>query len=190
MKTLIVSLKIFLFFTALTGIIYPLVVTGITQVAFPVKANGSLIRKGNQTIGSELIGQKFDSAVYFSTRPSAISYNPLPSGGSNYGLNNPKLKILVEEQRKHFIDFNGLDSLTVIPSEMVFASASGVDPHISAQAALIQVNRISKARNFDSTQKQQLLQCIQQHTETSQFFVLGEERVNVLLLNLDVDKIK
>ena len=190
MKTLLTSLKVFMFFTILTGILYPLLVTGIAQVTFPTKANGSIIIRNNQTIGSELIGQQFDSTIYFSSRPSAISYHPLPTGGSNYGLSNPKLKVLIAERRHQFVTFNGLDNLTVVPAEMVFASASGLDPHISAQAALIQVNRITKARNFNSTQKQQLLRCIQQHIETPQFFVLGEERVNVLLLNLDVDKIK
>ena len=190
MKTLITALKIFLVFTVLTGILYPLLVTGIAQLSFPAKANGSLIIMDNKTIGSELIGQQFDSIIYFSSRPSTISYHPLPSGGSNYGLTNPKLKALVDERRFQFIEFNGLDSLTVVPSEMVFSSGSGLDPHISAQAALMQVTRITKARNFNSNQKQQLLQCIQQHTETPQLFVLGKDRVNVLLLNLDVDKIK
>ena len=186
MKTLIISLKIFLFFTVLTGIIYPLLVTGIAQVVFPAKANGSLIIKDNKTIGSELIGQQFDSTIYFTSRPSAISYNPLPSGGSNYGLTNSKLKELVNQRKQQFIAFNNLDSNAVIPSEMLFASASGLDPHISVKAALLQVNRIAKARNFNTTQKQQLLQCIKQHTEAPQLLVLGEERVNVLVLNLEL----
>jgi len=184
MKTLIISLKIFLFFTVLTGIIYPLFVTGIAQVAFPAKANGSLIVKGNKIIGSELIGQQFDSPIYFSSRPSAISYNPLPSGGSNYGLTNTKLKELVVERNKQFITFNDQDSLTPIPSEMLFASASGLDPHISPQAALLQVARIAKARNFSTLQKHMLFRSIRDLTEAPQFLCLGEERVNVLLLNL------
>ena len=104
----------------------------------------------------ELIGQQFDSTIYFSSRPSAISYNPLPSGGSNYGLTNAKLKNLVDGTKKQFIAFNQLDSLTVIPSEMLFASASGLDPHISPEAALLQVDRIAKARNFNNIQKAKL----------------------------------
>ena len=108
MKTIIISLKIFLFFTILTGVIYPLFVTGIAQVAFPVKANGSIIKLDNQSIGSKFIGQQFDSTIYFTSRPSAISYNPLPSGGSNYGLTNVKLKNLVTERKIHFIAFNQL----------------------------------------------------------------------------------
>ena len=190
MKTLFISIKIFLFFTVLTGIIYPLFVTGIAQLTFPAKANGSLIIKNNKMIGSELIGQQFDSAIYFFSRPSAVSYNPLPSGGSNYGLTNTKLKALVVERKKQFIAFNKLDRLTEIPSEILFASASGLDPHISQKAALLQVERIAAARNFNIIKKQKLIQCIKNLTEAPQFLCLGEERVNVLLLNLDLDKIK
>jgi len=188
MKTIIISLKIFLFFTILTGIVYPLLITGIAQVAFPQKANGSLIVEGDKTIGSELIGQQFDSIIYFMGRPSATSYNPLPSGGSNYGLTNDKLKNIVEERKQHFISFNQLDSLTEVPSEMLFASASGLDPHISPKAALLQVERIAKVRGFDSDQKQKLIQKVKELTDSPQFLVLGEERVNVLLLNLEVDR--
>jgi K+-transporting ATPase ATPase C chain len=190
MKTLIISIKIFLFFTVLTGIIYPLFITGIAQVVFPAKANGSLIVKNNQIIGSKLIGQQFDSAIYFSSRPSAVAYNPLPSGGSNYSLTNDKLKSLVTERRRNFYTFNQLDSLTEIPSEMLFASASGLDPHISPEAALLQVDRIAKARNFNTMQKQELINCVKNLSETPQFLFLGESRVNVLLLNLETDKIK
>jgi potassium-transporting ATPase KdpC subunit len=189
MKTIVISLKIFLFFTVLTGIIYPLFITGITQLVFPVQANGSLIYKDNKPIGSQFIGQKFDSAIYFTSRPSAISYNPLPSGGSNWGLTNVKLKNSVDLLKKRFIAFNHLDSLT-IPSEMLFTSASGLDPHISLNAALIQADRIAKTRNFNAEQRKKLMQCIEDHTEAPQFLLLGEERVNVLLLNLDIDKIQ
>jgi K+-transporting ATPase ATPase C chain len=190
MKTLIISIKIFLFFTVLTGVIYPLIVTGIAQIVFPAKANGSLIVKNNQIIGSKLIGQQFDSVIYFWSRPSSVFYNPLPSGGSNYGLTNVKLKNLVAERRRNFDSFNQLDSLTEIPSEMLFASASGLDPHISPDAAILQIDRIAKARNFDNAQKQELMKCVQYLSETPQFLFLGESRVNVLLLNLETDKIK
>jgi K+-transporting ATPase ATPase C chain len=189
MKTIMISLKIFLFFTVLTGIIYPLFITGIAQLIFPAKANGSIIVKNNKIVGSELIGQQFDSTIYFTSRPSAISYNPLPSGGSNYGLTNIKLKNLVDLRKNKFIEFNQLDSLTAIPSEMLFASASGLDPHISPQAALLQVDRIIRARNFNSVQKQQILQCIKDFTEAPQFSLLGNERINVLVLNLEIDKL-
>ena len=189
MKTLFISLKIFFFLTLLTGIIYPLIVTGIAQLAFPAKANGSLILRDNKIIGSELIGQQFDSTIYFASRPSAVLYNPLPSGGSNFGLTNVKLKNLVSERRHQFIKFNQLDSLTEIPSEMLFASASGLDPHISPQAALLQVDRITRARNLNNTHKQKLLLLINELSEKPAFMLLGEERINVLKLNLELEKL-
>jgi len=198
MKTIKISLKIFLFFTILTGIVYPLLITGIAQLIFPAKANGSMIVRDGKIVGSELIGQQFDSAKYFLSRPSAISYNPLPSGGSNYGLTNNILKSLAESRQKQFIEFNQLDipnGLPIglspeIPSEMLFSSASGIDPDISPEAALLQASRIAKARNFNDLQKQQLLNEIADVTKKPQFFCLGEKRVNVLLLNLYVDQIK
>jgi potassium-transporting ATPase KdpC subunit len=188
MKTLFIALKVFLFFTILTGIVYPLFITGISQILFPAKANGSLIIKDHKTIGSELIGQQFDSAIYFVSRPSAILYNSLPSGGSNYGLTNRKLKELVSERKHQFLAFNRLDSITEIPSEMLFASASGLDPHISPGAALLQVNRIAGARGFNSSQTQQIIDLIQNKTEKLQFSLLGEPRINVLILNIELDK--
>ncbi len=187
MKTIIISLKIFLFFTILTGIIYPLFITGIAQVVFPSKANGSLIIEGNKVTGSKLIGQQFDSVIYFTSRPSANAYSPLPSGGSNFGLTNLKLKNLVTERRNRFIGFNQLDSLIIVPSEMLFASGSGLDPHISPDAALLQAERISTARHFDQIQKDKLLQSINRLTENPQFYCLGEDRINVLILNLELN---
>lgn len=190
MKTLIISLKIFLFFTVLTGIVYPLIVTGVSQLVFPAKAYGSLIIKDNKTIGSELIGQQFDSAMYFTSRPSASGYNPLRSGGSNYGLTNSKLKQLVNSREQQFRQSNQLEPETNVPSEMLFASASGLDPHISKQSALLQVHRVANARNFNTIQEQKLIECVNRVTEAPQLKVFGEERVNVLLLNLEADKIK
>jgi potassium-transporting ATPase KdpC subunit len=190
MKTFIITLKIFLFFTILTGVVYPLLITGIAQVMFPSKANGSLLSRDGRIVGSELIGQQFDSAVYFTSRPSAISYTPLPSGGSNYGLTSIKLKELVASRKHNFCSFNHLDSLTAIPSEMLFASASGLDPHISVQAALLQVDRIANARDFNDVKKMKLIRSITDLTERPQFLCLGVERVNVLLLNLETDKIQ
>jgi potassium-transporting ATPase KdpC subunit len=191
MKTVIISLKIFLLFTILTGVLYPLLITGIAQVTYPSNANGSIIYKDNKAIGSKLIGQQFDSVIYFSSRPSAVAYNPLPSGGSNYGLTNIKLKILVAERKTQFWKLNQLDSLkTKIPSEMLFASASGLDPHISLHAAMLQVNRIADARKFNKIQKKKIVQCVKEHVEEPQFLCFGEQRINVLLLNIDLDKIK
>jgi len=190
MKTLYISLKIFLFFTILTGAVYPLFVTVIAQIAFPARADGSLIVKNNKVIGSELIGQRFDTLIYFSSRPSAIAYNPLPSGGSNFGLTNGKLKHAVDSLKKQFIAFNHLDTLTEVPSEMVFASASGLDPHISPNAALLQAERIGRARHFGDNQNQRLLKAINELSESPQFTFLGEARINVLLLNLKLDEIR
>jgi len=189
MKSLLISIKIFLFFTVLTGIIYPLFITGIAQIAFKHKANGSIIYKNNKAVGSELIGQKFDSTIYFTSRPSAIAYNPLPSGGSNYGLTNVKLKHSVDSCKKQFIKFNLLPDNSDVPSEMLFASASGLDPHISVNAALLQVDRIAKARNFNLSEKQKTIDMIHDLTEAPQYLCLGEERINVLMLNLELDKI-
>jgi K+-transporting ATPase ATPase C chain len=190
MKTLIISLKTLLFFTLLTGVAYPLLITGFSQVIFPGKANGSLIHKNNKLIGSKLIGQNFDTAVYFSSRPSAISYKPLPSGGSNFSLTSTQLKNLVNERKHKFIFFNQLDSLTNVPSEMLFASASGLDPHISPESALLQTDRIAKIRHLNSNQKDLLLNSIKNLTEAPQFLILGESRINVLILNLELEKIE
>ena len=165
-------------------------VTGIVQVLFPVKANGSIIMTGTKKSGSLLIGQQFDSARYFSSRPSAVAYNPLPSGGSNFGLTSEKLTAVVADRKKAFITMNHLDSLAVIPSEMLFASASGLDPHISNRAALMEVDRIAGVRRFDGIQRQKILKCIGQLTEPPQYLCFGEERINVLLLNLEIDKIR
>lgn len=190
MKTqLIISIKIFAVLTVLCGIVYPLFITGIAQVVFPGKANGSLIIQDNKVIGSELIGQKFDSIIYFSSRPSAIDYNPLPSSGSNLGPTSSKLKQLVTDRAAQFIESNQPSASDNIPSEMLFASASGLDPHISPNAALLQVGRIVKARQLTDEQKQQLTKIINEQTELPQFFFLGETRINVLVLNLALDKL-
>ena len=190
MKTLSIALKIFLVFTILTGVIYPLVVTGIAQVVFPHKANGSLILNGNKVVGSELIGQQFDSTIYFTSRPSAIGNNPLPSGGSNYGLTSVKLKAQVAERKAKFIAFNQLDKNAEVPADMLFASASGLDPHISPKAAQLQINRIATARHFSNTQKEKLKSLVEKTIEAPQLTCLGESRVNVLLLNIALDKLK
>jgi potassium-transporting ATPase KdpC subunit len=190
MKTIKIALRIFLLLTLITGVAYPLAITGIAQALLPQKANGSLIHKENKVIGSSLIGQAMDSSIYFSPRPSAIGYNPLPSGGSNLSLTSAKLIQQVKDRKTGFLKKNGADNSKPIPSEMLFASASGLDPHISPEAAEWQVNRIAKNRNFNSVQKLKLVQIIQQHTEQPQCGILGEARVNVLELNLALDKIR
>jgi potassium-transporting ATPase KdpC subunit len=190
MKKLIIAIKMFILFTVLTGLAYPLFLTGIGQIFFSEKVNGSIIIRNNSPVGSKLIGQNFDSIIYFSSRPSAISYSPIPSGGSNYGLTNKLLVENVIKNKNHFLFFNGLDSLTTIPSEMLFSSASGLDPHISPLAAKLQVDRVAKARNFSENQKNEIIKLVGLLTEKPQFLCLGEERINVLMLNLKLDNIK
>jgi len=190
MKTqIVISIKIFAFFTILCGIVYPLFITGIAQIAFPAKANGSLIVRENKVIGSGLIGQKFDSENYFWSRPSATDYNPMPSGGSNYGPTSSKLKQLVADRTALWMKSNPTSDTEKIPSEMLLASASGLDPHISPKAALLQVDRIVKARNLSDNQKQQLLKSISELSEAPQFSFLGEAHINVLALNLKLDQL-
>jgi potassium-transporting ATPase KdpC subunit len=190
MKSLIIALRVFFLFTILTGVFYPLLITSISQVIFPFKANGSLICDNNGVIGSELIGQQFDSLKYFSSRPSKVNYNPMPSGASNYALTNANLILELKERYKSFISLNYLDSAALVPSEMLFSSASGLDPHISPEAAYLQVERICEARKFNADQKIKLKQLINNQTEAPQLLCLGEKRVNVILLNLMVDQIK
>jgi potassium-transporting ATPase KdpC subunit len=189
-KQSIIALKFLMVMTLLTGIIYPLLMTGIAQLSFPSKANGSLIMKDGKIVGSELIGQKFDSIVYFSSRPSATGYNPIPSGASNYGPTSDTLKKQVGARRLLFAKMNSIEDIYNVPKEMIFASGSGLDPHISPDAAIMQVARICLARHFDNTQKENLLKNIKEMSETPQFLFLGEERINVLMLNLELDKKK
>jgi K+-transporting ATPase ATPase C chain len=189
-KQTIIALKFLLVMTILTGIIYPLFMTGVAQISFPAKANGSLVMKDGKIVGSELIGQKFDSTIYFWSRPSAIDYNPIPSGASNFGPTSDKLKKQVAERRILFATKNSITDTTAIPKEMLFASASGLDPHISPEAALLQLERVAKARNLDKTQKQKVQQLIKNKTEGPQFSLFGEQRINVFELNLALDEIK
>lgn len=190
MKTqTIIALKFLSVMTILTGIIYPLFMTGVAQIIFPAKANGSLILKDGKIMGSELIGQKFDSTIYFWSRPSAIDYNPIPSGASNYGPTSKALLKQVTDRRALFVSKNALSDTFSIPKEMIFASASGLDPDISPKAALMQVERVAKARNFNADKKQKLLKCIKNLTITPQFLFFGEERINVLALNVELDKL-
>jgi K+-transporting ATPase ATPase C chain len=190
MKLFITSIKVFLFFTILTGIIYPLSVTVFAKLFFPGKSEGSIIYRNNVAVGSALIGQQFDTSIYFSSRPSAINYNPLPSGGSNLGMSNSKLKDSVSKRIDRFILSNHLDSTVTIPSEMVYSSASGIDPHISFESAILQESRVASGRHFNARQKKELSDLIRNHTEPPQYNLFGEKRINVLLLNLDLDTIK
>lgn len=183
---LLPGLRINLFLTILLGIVYPLAITGVCQVAFPHQANGSLIPKGDQVIGSDLIGQNFTKPEYFQPRPSAAGdgYDGTASGASNYGPTNQKLvdrvKASVEKFRKENPDYQG-----PIPADLVTASASGLDPHLSPDSARAQIPRVARARGVASDRVEQL---VARFVEQPELGVLGEPRVNVLKLNLALDQ--
>src|SRR5689334_3258822 len=191
LKTAITQMKtaliLLLSFTILTGLIYPLMVTGIAQFLFPEKANGSLIRQNNIVIGSSLIGQYFAGQNYFWGRPSATTpypYNGKASSGSNFGPTNPKFLALVKERISRVTEGQNKE---LIPVDLVTASGSGLDPDISPYAAFYQAERVAKARNISISEINSL---IQQHIKGRTFGFLGERRVNVLELNLALDKLR
>ncbi len=174
-------------FTIITGVFYTLLVTGIAQIVFPEKANGSLIKKDGKIVGSELIGQPFSDTKYFWSRLSATgpyAYNAGASSGSNYGPLNPAL---LDAVKKRVQDLKVADSLNTqpIPVDLVTSSASGLDPHISIAAALYQVPRVARVRAISEPQVRSL---VDQYTEGRQLGFLGEPRVNVLKLNLALDE--
>jgi K+-transporting ATPase ATPase C chain len=177
-------------FIIVTGVIYPLIVTGISQVVFHHQANGSLIEsKDGKYLGSELIGQPFDEAGYFWGRPSATTpfpYNAASSSGSNYGPLNPALLDGIQNRIKA-LKAADPDNTQPIPVDLVTYSASGLDPHISIAAALYQVPRVARQRGLSETQ---VLALVNRFTQGRQLGILGEPRVNVLLLNQALDQIK
>jgi K+-transporting ATPase ATPase C chain len=175
--------------TVVTGVLYPVVVTGIAQILFPRQANGSLIEKDGKAVGSDLIGQPFDDPKYFWSRPSATSPFPNNAGassGSNQGPTNPALTKAVQD-RIDALRTADPDTKSPIPVDLVTASGSGLDPHISPAAALYQVHRVAKVRGMDEAALRQL---VEQQTEGRQFGFLGEPGVNVLKLNLALDSLK
>lgn len=181
------GLRIKLFLTAVLGVVYPLAITGISQLAFKRQANGSLIVKNGVVIGSELIGQNFTKPEYFQPRPSAAGadgYDAAASSGSNYGPTSQKLidrvKASVEKFKKENPDFTG-----PIPADLLTTSSSGLDPHISPAAAEVQVSRVARTRGALPEQIRDLLRS---HTDDRNLGLLGEPRVNVLTLNLALDE--
>ena len=172
----------------LTGVVYPIIVTGLAHLLFPRQAEGSLIVRDGKRVGSALIGQPFDRPEYFWTRPSAtgaVPYDGGTSSGSNLGPTNPAL---LDNVRRRIAALRAADpdDSNPIPVDLVTASASGLDPHISPAAARYQIGRVSRARHLDSTRVAAL---VAETTEPQTWGVLGESRVNVLRLNLALDSI-
>lgn len=176
MNTFKITIKFFLCLVILTGVIYPLFITLAAKITMTEKANGSLVTHEGKVIGSSLIAQNFTSDKYFWPRPSANDFDALKSGGSNLGPTSKHLKELVQER----LDKMGKET----PSDMLFASASGLDPHISKKAAYFQAERIAKARSL-STDK--IIELIDNHLNTDRISRLGHQYVNVLILNLALD---
>ncbi len=189
MKLILQSIRQTLVWTVITGILYPLVMTVLLQLAFPRQANGSLIERDGKVVGSELMAQQFTGPKYFWPRPSAASYGTGPSGfsagsGSNLGPTSAQLQTNVRTNAKALRDGSKLAADAPVPADLVYASASGVDPHISPEGAAFQVSRVSAARGMGEDQVKAL---VEKFTEPSQWGFLGEPRVNVLLLNLALD---
>lgn len=186
-KTVTRALLLLLIMTLITGVAYPLVVTGAAQAMFPWQANGSMVYQKGKPVGSELIGQSFTSPQYFHSRPSAAGkdgYDAAASAGSNLGPTNETLIKSVGERATIVRDENNLSKDTAVPSDLVTASGSGLDPHITPEAALIQVPRVARARRLPEEKVRNL---VEQHIEGRQWGFLGEPRVNVLTLNMKLD---
>ena len=176
-----------LLFTVLTGLVYPLVVTGIAQVAFHDKANGSLVERDGKVVGSSRIAQGFTGAGYFHPRPSAIDYDARDSGGANLGPTNPELLGAIEARAKAYREENGLSPDVDVPVDAVTGSASGLDPQISVANARLQAPRVAGARDLPL---QQVLAMVEGNTTKRGLGLLGESGVNVLDLNVALDNLK
>ncbi len=184
-KNLIISILMTVVTTVLCGIIYPLVVTGLAQAIFPKKANGELIQNAGKTVGSSLIGQGFSGPAYFHSRPSAAGagYDAANSAGSNLGPTNQKL---IDRVHQDVMTLQAENPNTPVPIDLVTTSASGFDPHITPAAADFQVPRIARERKMSEDAVRQF---VTKHTEGRQLGFLGEPRVNVVELNLDLDAV-
>lgn len=180
------ALRMLLAMTLLTGAVYPLAITGLSQLLFPRQAGGSLVFHGDKVVGSEWIAQKTAGEGLFWPRPSAVDHNPALSGGSNLGPTSKKLREDVAARRKTLAQAHGV-SEDQVPSELTFASGSGLDPEISPAAARFQVNRVAIARKMTPSQADRLQGHISYLTRGATFGFLGEPRVNVLELNLALE---
>lgn len=189
MKWFWCNLRMFIWLTVLTGIFYPFVITKTAYFTMHEKAEGSFIASHDTIIGSSLIAQKFTSASYFWPRPSAVDYNPLPSGGSNLGPTSAALRKIIDERREMLIQAHKLGGAVQVPSELLFASGSGLDPHISPETAYFQMDRIIQARGLNlQIGRYNLKRLVDSHIEKKCFGFLGECYVNVLLLNKALDE--
>jgi K+-transporting ATPase ATPase C chain len=181
------ALIAFLTLSVLTGIAYPLVVTGVAQLVFPGRADGSLVERDGTVVGSRLIGQAFQGQEYFHPRPSAAGdgYDAMASSASNLGPSNPDLLASVRERARAYRRENGLPAGAAVPVEAVTSSGSGLDPHISLENARLQAARVAAARGLP---RARVLELIEQHTDGRSFGFLGAPGVNVLELNLTLDE--
>jgi len=166
--------------------VYTLFVTLIAQITMPDKANGSLLYVDGKVVGSELIGQSFTSPGYFHGRPSAVDYDSIESAGTNYGPTSAELMKEVSQRIEQVRRENGLPLDAPVPADLVLASGSGLDPHISVESAMLQIPRVAIARGLPESEVKAL---VEQHIETPQLGFLGQERVNVLKLNLALDEL-
>ncbi len=190
MKYILPALRYKLFMTLLLGLLYPLLMTAIAKVIFPRQASGEFISRGGQVVGAKLIAQKFERPEYFWARPSAVDYNPLPSGGSNLGQASQDLKKAFDE-RVAKLKAAHADQTVEPPQDLLFASGSGLDPHISPEAAQYQIGRVANARNTGRNLSiDQLQKLVEASTEPRQLGFFGESVVNVLALNLALDKMQ
>jgi len=191
MKTTILqALRMLFVMTVFTGIIYPVAMTLLSLAVFPYQAKGSMIEKNGAIVGSELIGQGFVSDKYFNSRPSGIGYNPMPSCGTNWGPTDKRMQDSAKARTAQFKLQNNLSAAMIVPKDMLFASASGVDPHISPEAAQLQIERIAKVRGFNTEQTSSLKKLVEDFTQGPQLKLFGDPRVNVLKLNLAVDELQ
>jgi K+-transporting ATPase ATPase C chain len=189
-KLVLQSIRQTLLWTVVAGIAYPLVITLIAQVVFKDQANGSLVTRDGKIVGSALLAQQFQGTNYFWPRPSACTYGSSASGlvassGSNLGPTSGTLQTNVNNNLAAFISGNNLPTNTVVPPDMVFASASGLDPHISPEAARLQIARVAASR---AASEEKIRALVDKFTEPPQWGFLGQARVNVLLLNVALDE--
>jgi K+-transporting ATPase ATPase C chain len=186
-KLIMQSIKQTVLWTVVLGVMYPLVITVIAQLAFPNQADGNLITRNGKMVGSQWIAQQFQTTRYFWPRPSAGGYATVPSGASNYGPTSKKLQDTVNGFAAALRTAHKLPADAPVPADLVFTSASGLDPHISPEAARFQIGRVASARNIS---EEQIKALVEKFVEPPQYGFLGEPRVNVLKLNLALDELK